>query len=353
MKAPFLLYGSNGYTGSIIARLAKDLGIPLQLAGRNAQALQEQSEALGFPYMAFSLHDTPRLHQALESCAGVIHCAGPFAHTAMPMAEACLATSRHYLDITGEYRVFEALASLHSQALEKQIMLMPGVGFDVVPSDCLAVYLHDLMPEAEKLELAFMGLNGGVSRGTAKTMVHHLGEGTMVRQDGKLVQKPADYRIEEIAFGETTQLSACISWGDISTAWHSTGIPNIEVLMAVTPAMARQIRMSKYLGPMLRSTWFRNFLLRKIDKNKPGPSESRRARASSLLWGRVTHPNGTRKEALLSTPDGYTLTAHTALLIAQRIGKNQAPAGFQTPAKAYGPDLILEAPNTHRTLLHP
>jgi short subunit dehydrogenase-like uncharacterized protein len=347
-NSTLLLYGSYGYTGRLIAQRAKTLGISLILAGRSEQALRAQSEETGFPYRCFGLDDTADLTATLKEVVAVIHCAGPFQYTARTMALACMEASCHYLDITGEYAVFEDLASLDAEARNKGVMLMPGVGFDVVPSDCLALHLKNRLPDAQKLELAFMGLNGGISRGTAKTMVENLGDGTTIRENGLLVKKKSGYKIKTIDFGPQKNLAACISWGDIATAWRSTGIPTIEVFMGITPTMARQIRMSDYLGWLLRWRPVKNFLKAQIEKRPAGPSDRRRAGAKSYLTGKVTNAAGEERISQLTTPDGYTLTAATALLIVQKIISGKFVTGYSTPAMAYGPDLILEIENTQR-----
>ena len=47
-------------------------------------------------------------------------------------------------------------------------------------------------------------------------------------------------------------------------------------------------------------------------------------------------------------PEGYTITALAALNIAQKILDGNFKTGFQTPAKAYGADLVLEIEGVQR-----
>ena len=164
MPADFLLYGSYGYTGRLIAERARELGLTPLLAGRDGAAHAAQGEELGLPVRAFALDDRAALDAALRETPVVLHAAGPFSRTAAPMAEACLRSGRHYLDITGEIAVFEALAARDRQARDAGVMLLPGVGFDVVPSDCLAVHLKRRLPGATQLTLAFQGGSGVPAR---------------------------------------------------------------------------------------------------------------------------------------------------------------------------------------------
>src|SRR4051812_44120316 len=134
MPADFLLYGSYGYTGRLIATRALEMGLRPLLAGRDAGKVRAHAAELGLEHRAFALDDTAAAHAALGEAPVVLHAAGPFARTAAPMAQACLRTKTHYLDITGELAVFEAMAELGARALDAGVMLLPGAGFDVVPS---------------------------------------------------------------------------------------------------------------------------------------------------------------------------------------------------------------------------
>lgn len=264
------------------------------------------------------------------------------------MAEACLATKTHYTDITGEYEVFEGLAGMHDAALKAGIMIMPGTGFDVVPSDCLAAHLKSRLPSATHLQLGFTMTSAGSSRGTKKTSIEGLGYGSRVRKAGVLTRIPYGKTLT-IDFGDLQAKTLCIPWGDIATAWRSTGIPNIEVYMGATETMIRSARMSNYLGWLMRLRPVQDYLKRQLDKRSPGPSAKKREQGKSYLWGQVKNASGETRTSRLTTPSGYTLTALTAVSIAQKILGGNLKTGYQTPSMAYGPDLILETQGTQRT----
>ncbi|RMG27309.1 MAG: hypothetical protein D6730_07465 [Bacteroidetes bacterium] len=349
----FLLYGANGYTGQLIAEMAGDFGLKPVLAGRSAEKIRPLAERLGCDCTLFSLDDQQAMDQALQQVPVVLHAAGPYKFTARPMMEACLRTGTHYLDSTGEIEVFELGHSLDEAASRADIMLMPGTGFDVVPTDCMALYLKKKLPDATHLRLAFTSLGGGVSHGTATTMAENLGQGGAVRKDGKIVPVPLGHRAFWVPFGDTRRFVMAIPWGDVSTAYYSTGIPNIETYMGISPKAYRYARMQKYFNWLLKTRLVRNMLKKRIDKRPPGPSPEERAYARSLVWGQVSNAKGDKREAWMETPEGYTLTAITSLLITRKVLNGQAPAGFQTPAKAYGEDLILEVEGVKRHDLEP
>jgi len=336
----FLLYGANGYTGALIAREAVARGRQPVLAGRNAAALAALARELGLEHCVFTLDNPAEVEKGIRGLAIVLHCAGPFAHTFRPMADACLRTGIHYLDITGEVAVFESLAARDAEARAAGVMLLPGVGFDVVPSDCLAAHLKRRLPSATRLALGFAAL-GRVSRGTATTMVENVHKGGLVRQEGNLRQVPAAWKTRVIDFGTGPVRAMTIPWGDVSTAYHSTGIPNIEVYVAAPAGVRLAARASRYLGWLLGSGFVQGLLKRRICAGAPGPTEEERARGKSFLWGEAVDDAGQRVVSRLNGPEGYTLTVRAALAVVERVLGGEAPPGFQTPSRAYGPDFDL------------
>ncbi len=343
-----VLYGVTGYTGELVLDECLAAGVRPVLAGRNADSVRALAAPRGLEWRAASLDDARALDAVLAGAAVVIHCAGPFARTSRAMADACLRNHVHYLDITGEIAVFEALAARDAEARAAGVMLMPGAGFDVVPSDCLAAHLKRRLPTATSLSLAFHG-GTGLSRGTATTMAENAGGPGAVRRGGRIVTVPPAWRTRVIDFGDKTRLTATIPWGDVSTAFYSTGIPNIEVFTAMPPSTVRFLRVSRYLAPILRTSWMRRRLVAAIKNRPAGPSADARARAVARLWGEVRDDTGNVAVSLLQTPDGYTLTAKTAVLAAQTIAGGGAVPGFQTPSRAFGADFILKIPGCVRT----
>jgi short subunit dehydrogenase-like uncharacterized protein len=346
MSNNFLIYGANGYTGELIVRYAVERGMKPILAGRNAGKVESLAKQHGLDFRVFALEETEKLESALKETTFVLHCAGPFSLTSTPMVEACLRTGRHYLDITGEIAVFEAMAARDQKAKDAGIMIMSGVGFDVVPSDCLAAHLKRRLPIATHLTLAFYGL-GKISHGTQATMTLNVGNGGAIRQDGKITRVPAAWKTREINFSNNlTKRAVTIPWGDVATAYYSTNISNIEVFTVVPDASLKLIKLSRYLGWLLATKPFQSFLQKQIPAG--GPSDEERAQGKTYLYGEATDESGKKVISRLQGPEGYTFTVLTALNIAEKILNFNAPIGFQTPAKAYGADLVMEIKNVSR-----
>jgi len=337
----FLIYGSYGYTGKLIADLAVKRGLTPLLAGRNERRLRAQAEALGLPFRAFALEDSNALQAALREVQGVLHCAGPFVHTYRRMAEACLATGRHYLDISGEIPGFEALAAMDEDARRAGIMLLPGAGFDVVPSDCLAAHLKRRLPEATHFRLFLRGIGAGTSRGTARSAIENMHRGGMIRQDGQLRPVPPGWLVRQADFGRGPVRVVSIGWGDVSTAYHSTGIPNIETYFAFPRAAIRFLRLMRVIGPLIYSRPVKWALKQALRLAPEGPNPEQRQAGFSLLVGEVGDGEKTVRSRL-RTPEGYTLTALATVEIMNRILASDFKPGFQTPSMAYGPDFVLQ-----------
>ena len=343
-----LVYGSYGYTGQLIVEHAVQEGVDMILAGRDEKRLREQAEKFNLPYRAFAVEETAKLDAALQEVDAVLHCAGPFVLTFKAMAEACIRNKKHYVDISGEIEEFEALALMDDEAKRAGVMLLPGGGFDVVPSDCLIAYTASKLPGANDLKLYIKSIGSGVSRGTARSGVENSHRAGRIRREGKIVSVPNLYDSKEVDFGRGPTRLVTMGWGDVSTAYHSTGIPNVTVYMGFPKVMISMMKFTKIAGPLLYTRTARNFIKWLIGIFfAPGPSREKNKTGFSLLIAEVT--DGTKTvRAKLRTPEAYYLTALTSVEIMKRILSNDLKPGFQTPSNVYGADFILQFAGVQR-----
>jgi len=343
----FLLYGANGYTGRLIAQEAVRRGLHPILAGRTASSIEPLARELNLRSRSFPLSadNIPAIAAELADVDLVLNCAGPFALTARPMIEACLQAKVHYLDITGEIDVIEFAAAQSSRAVAAGITVLPAVGFDVVPTDCLALMLLADMLSAVSLKLAFAAL-GQISRGTAKTLLRKLPEGGMVRKQGKLIKVPTAWKSQKIRFHDHARWAMTIPWGDVASAFYSTGIPDIEVYAAAPRKQIKAATWIRWMLPALGVTPFRQVAEWWIDRKMTGPTEAERSSGRSMIWGQVTDGQGRTIERCLETLDGYALTIETALAAIRRFSESPPATGYQTPCTAFGADFIAGIPGT-------
>jgi short subunit dehydrogenase-like uncharacterized protein len=345
----WMIYGANGYTGKLIAREAVRRGLNPVLAGRNESEIAKLAGDLDLEFSIFTLDDPKQLRSALAGLRLVLHCAGPFSVTSQPMISACLGQSVHYLDITGEIPVFKAAHEQDKEARRADVVLMPGAGFDVVPSDCLAATLVEALPAATRLQLAFEAA-GGSSPGTAKTSIEGLGKGGWVRRDGKLKKVPLAWKTRGIPFAHAERTGVTIPWGDVYTAFVSTGVPDIEVYISVPPARISSLRMMKWIQPILGIGWVQAFLKQRIERTISGPSEEKRKNSHSQLWGEATSADGRKVSGTMTTPNGYDLTATASLGIVEYLLENDVEGGYYTPSLLMGAEFAASLPGVEVSL---
>jgi short subunit dehydrogenase-like uncharacterized protein len=337
----WMLYGANGYTGRLIAERAVASGLRPIVAGRNADEINALAAKLALEPRVFPLDDAHAMAKQLAGISLVLNCAGPFALTAPAIIDACLRLRAHYLDITGEIEVIEHAHDRDTQAREANVTLLPAVGFDVVPTDCLAAMLAQRLPSATQLELGFTG-SGSLSPGTAKTLVRSLPEGGRVRRDGQIIRVPVAWKTREIPFRTGLRYGMTIPWGDVASAYYSTGIPNIRVYIESSPKRVKRLRRLRWFAPLLKFSWAQQVAQRRIDSRIKGPTAQQRERQRMSFWGEVADDAGRRVSGTMITPGGYELTIRTAAEAVKRSLAGNVPSGFQTPSKAFGPEFILQ-----------
>ena len=349
MRSSFLLYGANGYLGTQIARLAVQHGLKPELAGRNKAALTELGNALNLSVTVLPLDAPYRLEQRLKKTTFIFNCAGPFQATALPLVTACLNTQTHYLDITGELSVFESLLRYDTAAKNNKVMLLPGAGFDVAATDCLALYLSTQIEQPSHLTLAFESQGPAtLPPGTQRTAIELLAYGDRIRYQGQLLKPQRRFKQKTIDLGSGPKPCLRITWGDAVTAYHSTQIPTIENYLSLPVRQQQLVRLSHYASPLFQCAPVRQ-LAKKLLVSPP-PALEDCQKIQTLVWGEVKNQQGEYFRAQIKGPEAGSLwTADIALQMIKKVLEGDTKSGFQTPATAYGADFILENTAVQRT----
>jgi short subunit dehydrogenase-like uncharacterized protein len=342
----WMIYGATGYTGKLTVEEAVRRGHQPIVAGRNAEKVEKLALQHGLAARVFDLADPAAIRKALADVPLVLHCAGPFSATAKPMLDACLATKTHYLDITGEIDVFAACHARDAEAKRAGIVVLPGSGFDVVPTDCVAAMLKRALPDATQLVLAFEA-GGGPSAGTAKSSIEGLGKGGRARRGGKVIPVPLAWKDRTFTRDGKPRTAMTIPWGDVFTAYISTGIPDIEVYMAVPPATIGRVRRLRLLRPLLGLGPVQRFMKARVEAKVKGPSIAKRTATDCYVWGEARNAAGREVKIELLTPNGYDLTVNAALGIVEHLlGRIDVPGGYYTPSLLLGAEYVLSLPGT-------
>ena len=338
-----LIYGAYGYTGDLIARGAVAQGLRPVLAGRNERRVGALAQELDCEARTFDL-DSDAITGQLGDIDVVIHCAGPFSATAPAMMAACLATGTHYLDITGEIEVFEYLFRQHEAAAAAGVVLCSGAGFDVVPTDCVAVRLSEEMPDATSLALGF-DTRSGLSPGTAKTTVEGLAAGGKIRRGGQIETVKLAAETRRIDFGDGEKAAMSIPWGDVSTAYHSTGIPDIRVFMPMSPRRIKQVQRLNMIRPVLGLGPVQRFLKKRAGQIK-GPDAETRDWQATHVWGEAMNAKSQTCTARITVANGYTVTRDASLALAQKLLAEAPAGGAYTPSKLAGASFVETLPGS-------
>jgi short subunit dehydrogenase-like uncharacterized protein len=339
----WLIYGANGYTGSLIAEACRAAGLRPTLSGRDPRKVRPLAERLGMPWRCFPLNDAAGIVQNLVGHSLVLHCAGPFSGTSPQMVDACLHARVDYLDITGELPVLEAVYRRDAEARHRGILLVPGVGCDVVPSNCLAAELSDRLPGADRLELACT-FSTRPSRGTLRSILEQLPLGGWVIRNGALTRTRHGRYVKAVNFSQRKTLAVAAPWGDLSAAFSATRIGNITVYMSFPRSVVFFAKLFGGLAPMLGAAWIQRLLSRIIDRCPDGPSSIERSRGRLSWWGEVSNGSRARLSGQVDIPDPYEFTVLAALAAVKRMLNGPKQSGALTPARAFGPDFLGEIP---------
>jgi short subunit dehydrogenase-like uncharacterized protein len=318
-------------------------------AGRSERAVAEVAAEFGLTRRVFALDDPERVDENLRDVSLLLNAAGPYVRTAKPLIDACLRERVDYLDLSGELGPLSYAAECGDFARDVGVMLLPAVGFDVVPSDCLAVHLFERLPSAERLTLSISASNL-LSRGSAATFAEHAGTWVQVRRDGEL--EPVKFRTQTrwVDFGEGTRPTIAVSWGDLITAFHSTGIPNLEVYFEATAFRWIAVTSNQAFNWALRDPALKSWFGEVAQSIPSGPGEAARNNEKSCIVGEIT--DGVRRlRSRLVTPEAYTFTAEIAALVIDQVVRGTRRPGFQTPGRLFGSDFVLRAPGVRREVL--
>ena len=336
--AEWMLYGANGSSGQLIAREAKKRGMAPILAGRSAQAINKLGDELNCSTRIFALNDPATVQQQLMGVSLILVCAGPFSATSQAVLNACKRTKTQYLDITGEIAVLESIFQQSPPLAQAGVVAVPGVGFDVVPTDCLAAMLKRELPDARRLRLVFASKKGLLSRGTMLTSLEGASEPTKMRRDGQIID--VDSKLVTFPFGDQPAPALRLSWGDVSTAYYSTGIPTIETYIG-TPDLIKQLQQLTRLRRLLSWGPTQALLKAYYRRALSGPTESQRADDETIVWGEVSNSAGRQVAMKLRTPAAYSLTIDSAITAVSRLLQTDLAPGAYTPSMAFGPDFVL------------
>lgn len=315
-----LIYGATGYTGTLIAEHAADRGLDITIGGRDPDKVHALADRLGTPSAVFEATDVEAAAEALGPFDVLLNVAGPFRVTAEPLMRAAVRSRTHYLDTTAEFATYALAASMDEAAKAAGVMVMSGVGWDVVPTDSLA--LHTARRVADPVHLALaIRVTGGFSRGSLSSAASIEATGPLTRQSGAL-REALTTRPRWFDVGAGDEEYTLASMGDLVTAPHSTGIGDIHVYLRTDSGFPD------------------------LDETASGPSSEERAQGRYGAVAEVRGRDGQIARSRIDTPNGYTFTQLSSVEIAARTAAGVFVPGFQSPASVHGPTLATSIADT-------
>ena len=346
MSKKLMLYGANGYTSRLIINELIGQNIKPILAGRNKEKINSLADKHGFDSSIFSLDNPDNIDDNLKRIDVIINAAGPYSLTAKSLIDSCIRTKTHYIDITGEIDVFVYAESKNEEATDAGIIICPGVGFDVIPTDCISYMLKEKIPDANELNICFFSENGRPSIGTAKTSIEGLSNGGKIRKDGKIEQVPLAHSVKEIDYGQGPKMAMSIPWGDVATAYYSTGIPNIIVYTPRSESGINKIKKLRKWLFILKLKFVQNYIKNKMEKKiiNGGDSDEQRAKSKMWVWAEVKNKKGKIESGYFQVANGYDVTGYGAMFFAKNIMENKFAGGYYTPSLLLGSDILESLP---------
>ncbi len=319
MPDPLLLYGATGFTGRLILESALALGVRPVLGGRDAAKLAALADPLGLPWRAASLADAAQLDAALAGVRVVLHAAGPFSQTAVPMV-VCLPARRrtlprHHRRDPGDRERWRTAIATPGNAASCSCRASASTSCRPTASPPTSPRVWSMRRRSASASPALP------SRPAARraTLAEHAGIGVNIRRGGVITPVPPGALRQRFDFGDGPRDCCNVSWGDVAAAYYTTGIPDIAVYFEATPTIEAMLLASRTLGWMLRSGPWQAWLKAHAALLPEGPSEAERSPREMVIVAEASDAAGRIARARLHTPEAYTFTGLAAPAIARRV----------------------------------
>jgi len=311
LKGKLLIYGATGYTGTLIAHEAARRGLEFEIAGRSEAKLATLAAELNVAYHVFPVDSIEGWKKSLKSKTALLNIAGPFSETADQAMKAAIQFQVHYIDITAEIDIYRLAETKDAQAKAAGIMLLSGAGL-FSTYDPLVVHTARRVEDPVSLRVAFK-YSGGFTPGSVASASNIINAGILMRKNGVLESFP-EAKPAAFDFGNGPEDASPLPLGGVVISYKSTGIQNIEEYFLMAQAA--------------------------ISLDAEAKTDSQESEGISKIVAEVTGANGTVVRTIAEMPGGYMPTVLSAIEITSRVIHGDYKAGFQSPASAYGEELL-------------
>lgn len=319
-----LVYGAYGYTGSMVAEHLVAMNQNIVISGRNPTKLETLRKNLNVSSIALSLESSEHLDTVLSRFDIVINCAGPFHRTAEPLMTAAIRTKTHYLDISAELDSYKIAEELCQEAMNSNVLLMPGCGGSVAMIGCLTAFAKTTLPEPISVKAA-LHVSGAMSKGSAVSASENLSPTLYIRKAGKLIEG-GNTSSRQFDFGFSVLDCFSVTLPDVMTLWRDTKASDISTYVHVSGNA---------------------FPAGDLNSLNEGPTQQERDSNRYHASVKLADTHGTKVTAVLETINGYSFTPLAAALAAKNVAEGKFEPGFRTTAELWGHEFILQIPSTN------
>jgi short subunit dehydrogenase-like uncharacterized protein len=343
-RYPLILYGAAGVTGRLVLAAAVKRGLSVILAGRRRSSLEPVASAWNLPLEVAGVEDRPALVALARKGSIVLNAAGPFAATAEPVASACLAAGAAYLDMSGEVDSLIRVSALDEAAHRARLPLLCGAGYGVAVAECLASHVAARAPGAVSLRIGMDTRASGRSPGAGRSFIHALSRGNYDMLDGAVRARRFADAPWTVELGGVSFFFAGAPLAEAWAAARSSGVRNVRagvrMKAAVVPVL-KLVAAAATIGPVGRWMADRAGSTRRSKAPVPAPA------TSTAIVEAFSADDARSASAIRIDLEGYAAAAEIAVLAALGLDSRK-PAGFHTPASAFGADFIMELHGTIR-----
>lgn len=252
---PVLVYGATGHTGRFVVDELLRRGLVPVLAGRSAERLASvPARHAALERRVVGIDDPDLLRQAVAGTAAVVNCAGPFLDTALPLARAAVGCGAHYLDVTAEQPVVQALyRELDAPARAAGVAVVPAMAFYGGLADLLLTAALDGGSRADEVEVAIgldrwwptAGTRATGARNTATRLVIRDGELTALETSAPpgTWSYPAplgDQSVVQMPFSEVITIDRHLDVGELRSYLNTASLEDLRDVATPAPASTDQ-----------------------------------------------------------------------------------------------------------------
>jgi short subunit dehydrogenase-like uncharacterized protein len=351
-----VLYGATGYTGRLVVDELERRGLDYVLSGRDEAKLARLAGDRGAEARAVALDDEPALRELFADASVVISCAGPFTLAGDALVRAAIDTGTHYVDSTGEQPFIKMVFDNHGAAAERTgVALVPALGFDYAPGDCIAGLAARGHEPLEEVVLAYAVRGFGMSRGTMRSALEIAKGGDVVYTDGDWRPTPFGVFRANFDFPEPIgrQVMSRYPSGEVVTVPHHTRTRRVVSMitartLAPHPTLAPILPYTLPAAALTLRTPLRGVLNRAIGALPEGPAEAERRSAEFTIVAVARGEDGAERRGVVRGSDMYGLTAVTLVHGAELMSSpGYDRAGALGPAAAYDPEAFLNFLGDH------